>query len=215
MGTACSMAQAVGTAAALALQKGADGGAPEPAGMLDHIQELQQELLRDDAYLPWIRQVFSPLTTKSRLVASQGDGSHLDGRYQDSPEPVRDGTNRPVGDDNHAWTAHPGDSLVYELEQPAHVSTASLVLDSSLDRKIAMSYHQKDPDILTAPPPSLPKRLHLEAKIAGEWQYIARMENNYQRLVRIPVQRQVEAVRLTLEATWGADSSKVFAFYLD
>ncbi len=203
MGTACSMAQAVGTAAALALQKGA-GGAAEPAGMLDHIQELQQELLRDDTYLPWIRQVFSPLTTKSRLLASQGYA-----------EPVRDGTNRPVGDDNHAWTAHPGDCLVYELEQPAHVSTASLVLDSSLDRKIAMSYHQKDWDILTAPPPSLPKRLHLEAKIAGEWQYIARVENNYQRLVRIPVQRQVEAVRFTLEATWGADSSKVFAFYLD
>jgi len=210
MGTACSMAQAVGTAAALALQKSADDGAAEPAGMLDHMQELQQELLRDDAYLPWIQQAYSTLTTQSRLAASQGDEGHLDG-----PEPVRDGTNRPVGVDTHAWTAHPGDSLVYELKQPAHVSTVSLVLDSSLDRNIAMSYHQKDPDILTAPPPSLPKRLRLEAKIAGEWQLIALLENNSQRLVRVPVQRQVEAVRFTLEATWGADSSKVFAFYLD
>jgi hypothetical protein len=201
MGTACSMAQAVGTAAALALQKGI-----EPAGMLEHILELQQELLRDDAYLPWVKQDFSPLMAQSRLTASQGD-----------PSPVRDGTNRPVGKDSHAWTAHPGDSLAYEFEQPALVTAVSLVLDSALDRNIAMSYHQKDPDdpnqaTLTAPPPSLPRVIKLEGKAAGNWETIALLENNYQRLVRLPVGRQLEGVRFTLVQTWGADASKVFAF---
>jgi hypothetical protein len=204
MGTACSMAQAVGTAAALALQKGV-----EPAGMLEDIQVLQQELLRDDAYLPWVKQDFSPVTARSRLTASQGD-----------PSPVRDGINRPVGSDCHAWTAHPGESLAYEFEQPALVTAVSLVLDSALDRNIAMSYHQKDPDdpnkaTLTSPPPSLPRVIRLEGKTAGAWETIALLENNYQRLVRLPIGRELEGVRFILEKTWGAETSKVFAFYVE
>ena len=204
MGTACSMAQAVGTAVALALQKGV-----EPAGMLEDIQVLQQELLRDDAYLPWVKQDFSPVTARSRLTASQGD-----------PSPVRDGINRPVGSDCHAWTAHPGESLAYEFEQPALVTAVSLVLDSALDRNIAMSYHQKDPDdpnkaTLTSPPPSLPRVIRLEGKTAGAWETIALLENNYQRLVRLPIGRELEGVRFILEKTWGAETSKVFAFYVE
>jgi hypothetical protein len=54
--------------------------------------------------------------------------------------------------------------------------------------------------------------IKLEGKAAGNWETIALLENNYQRLVHLPVGRQLEGVRFTLVQTWGADASKVFAF---
>jgi hypothetical protein len=54
--------------------------------VLDHIVELQQTLLRDDAYLPGIVQTLPDLTAQCQAQANQGD-----------PVPVRDGADRPVG----------------------------------------------------------------------------------------------------------------------
>jgi hypothetical protein len=197
MGTGCSMGQAVGTAAALCCQKGL-----LPAGLLEHIHDLQQTLLTDDAYLPWIQQIFSSLTLESRLTASQGD-----------PEPVRDGFSRPIGRELHAWAAHPGDWIAYLFPQPAMVHTVTLVLDSSLEKNIAMSYHQKD-DQLSAPPGSLPKHFLLEGFVDRSWQPLAEMESNHQRRVRLKVNQELDRVRFTLLETWGHPTSRLFAFYL-
>ena len=41
---------------------------------------------------------------------------------------------------------------------------------------------------------------------------IARSDNNYHRLVRIPVAVEAKAVRFIPEATWGAPSAHLFAF---
>jgi hypothetical protein len=65
MGTGCSMGQAVGVAAALATARGL-----LPAAMMRHIDELQQTLLRDDAYLPGVAQTFPPALARARLTAS-------------------------------------------------------------------------------------------------------------------------------------------------
>ena len=46
----------------------------------------------------------------------------------------------------------------------------------------------------------------------GEWRVVAREDNNYQRLVRIPLNCVGKAVRLVPETTWGADICKLFAF---
>jgi hypothetical protein len=105
MGTGCSMGQAVGTAAALAVRLGVD-----PAGVGDHVDTLQQQLLRDDCYLPWVPQRFGPITTAARLEASHGD-----------PQPLRDGTNRPVGEDLHAWRHRAGDRVALLFDQRARV----------------------------------------------------------------------------------------------
>ena len=41
---------------------------------------------------------------------------------------------------------------------------------------------------------------------------IARSDNNHHRLARLPVAVEAKAVRLILEATWGAPSAHLFAF---
>ena len=118
--------QAVGTAASMAVQNRI-----LPRDVNDHIHELQQTLLRDDCYLPWVTQEFGPLTVESRLIASQGD-----------PEPVRDGTSRQVDDDPHAWFARPGDHVAYIFPESTDVKEVSLALDSDLKRDIYYSWNE-------------------------------------------------------------------------
>ncbi|HUS48402.1 MAG TPA: FAD-dependent oxidoreductase [Phycisphaerae bacterium] len=213
MGTGCSMGQAVGTAAAMAVQKGV-----LPRGLLEWIGELQQALLRDDCYLPWTPQRFGPLTREAKLTASRGD-----------PEPLRDGVNRPVGGDEHAWPCQAGDWVQYEFASPQEIERVSLILDSALHRNVQMSYHQPD-DQLTAPPPELPRAFDIDVLAAGKWHPLAQITDNHRRLVRVTLGREVAGIRFTLRATWGApprvprasaacpdrgEPSRVFAFYAD
>ena len=195
MGTGCSMGQAVGTAAALAVRLAVD-----PRGVGSHVDRLQQMLIDDDCYLPWIEEQLPALTLDARLTASQGD-----------PEPVRDGVRRPVGDDQHVWRARPGDQVAYEFGARREVREVALVLDSALDDYIQMSCHHKTRQ-MTAPPPPLPKEFRIEALQDGRWEPVAKVEGNYRRHVRVPIGKEAEGVRFILDATWGAEASRVFTF---
>ena len=197
MGTACVMGQAAGTAAALAVRRGI-----APRDLASHIGELQQALLQDDCYLPWVRQQFSPLTTDSQLVASQGN-----------PAPLRDGINRAVGSDPHAWTCRAGDSVAYLFGKAVPVQGVSLTLDSAMDKLIAMSHHGEY-GALTSIPPATPKAFHLDALRGGQWSRLATIQENYQRLVRLSVGAELEGVRFVLDGTWGAQESRLYCFHV-
>lgn len=199
MGTCCSMGQAAGTAAAMAAAKGI-----APAGILDHVRELQRTLQADDCYLPWQKHDLGPLAAGATLTASQGDS-----------EPVRDGVHRPVGKDMHSWRHRAGDWIVYEFAQAADVAEAVLVLDSALHLDPAMSHwYPLHANKLTRPPLQMPHTFRLEAKVAGQWEPLARITSNHQRHVRVPVGRRVEGIRYTLECTWGpCEGSNLYAFW--
>ena len=199
MGTGMTMGQAAGVAAAIACR---DGLTPRAVGA-QRLRELQQTLLQDDCYLPWIAQELSPATRNARLTAAQGD-----------PEPVRDGINRQVGEDTHAWICVPGDTITYTFAQPTPLRQLTLLLDSGMDLTIAMSYHQPD-DQLTAPPPPMPKALRLESLRDGVWQPLYTLTDNYQRLLRLPLEGAHDALRFTLDATWGGGESRVYGFYVE
>jgi hypothetical protein len=199
MGTGCSMGQAVGTAAVMAVRL---DFSPRSVGQ-QHIRQLQQSLLWQDCYLPWVKQEFSPLTTGARLIASHGD-----------PEPVRDGINRPVGTDLHAWEGKPGDYLEYSWEQPVTIATVTLIVNSALDKNIAMSYHQKD-DQLTAVPEEMVKDIRIEINTGLGWQVFKKIAGNYQRLVRLEIDQQAIGIRVVFESTWGAETVRIYAFYVE
>ncbi|MFW6159239.1 MAG: FAD-dependent oxidoreductase [Planctomycetota bacterium] len=193
MGTCSSMGQAVGTAAAMAAARGID-----PRGLLDHVDELQQALIDDDCYLPWVAQDLPGLTRQATLKASVGD-----------PEPVRDGVNRPVGEHLHAWPCRVGDSIAYTFDRPRDVAEVVLILDTGLDQMVMMSHHQAD-DQLTAPPDVMPRAFRVEGRVDGNWQPLITQQNNHQRHVRYPVGTGLTGVRFTLDETWGADESRVY-----
>ncbi len=199
MGTCCSMGQAVGTAAALVGRLGVD-----PLSLGEHIDELQQTLLRDDAYLPWIAQRFSPATSAGELAATRGD-----------PEVLRDGISRPVGDETHRWSCHAGDHVTLKFAKPSRIDQATIIFDSALDKLIQMSYLQKD-DQLTAPPDTLVMAFRIDGLSAdGEWTAIHQEKDNHQRLVRVPVGKRLEGIRIVIEETWGTEETNLYAFYVD
>jgi len=195
MGTACTMGQAVGTAAAMARRLGVP-----PAGIADHVRELQQALLADDCYLPWLALEVPPLAASAKLTASRGD-----------PEPVRDGVGRPVGDDPHAWTGRPGEHVAYEFPARTPVREVQLTLDSALDRLIAMSHLQAD-DQLARVPTVMPKRFRIEGLRDGKWRTLLEVKDNHQRHVRVPVGKSLDGVRFVLHQTWGAKETRIYQF---
>jgi len=234
MGTGCSQGQAVGTAAAMA---GKQGLLPRDMGR--HIGELQQALLRDDCYLPGVIQEMPALTRRARLAAlrpirpvrqapfdsaqggqgrpAQAGKGHPEQRRgaasAGDAEPLRDGVSRQVGDAPHAWIARPGDSVAYLFDAPVAVEEVTLVLDSAMEANIMMSYHQPD-DQLTSVPVVMPRSFRIEGLEAGAWRVLAAIEDNHQRFVRVPINARVEGVRFTLDRTWGAEESRVYAFYV-
>jgi hypothetical protein len=194
MGTGCSMGQAAGAAAAIAIAQGI-----APGAVTDRVEELQQALLEDDCYLPWVPRKVSAMTRRARLEASQGD-----------PEPVRDGITRPVGDNIHAWVCSPGDHIAYKLERPTRVREVVLALDSSLDMGICIQC--KGPKLLTGVPPTMPKAFRVEVLEGGGWAPFARVDGNYQRHVRLSVGRKVGGIRLVMESTWGSPQTRLYHF---
>lgn len=198
MGTACSMGQAVGVAAAIAVAKG-----NSPAETKNHVPELQQTLIHDDAYLPGLKQAFSELLIRATLTSSQGD-----------PEPVRNGVNRPVGDELNGWTCRSGDWIAYEFQAPTEMTNVTVILDSGLDQNVALSYHQKD-NQLTSPPEVMPKAFRIEGLNGDKWDELIRVERNRQRLCRFPMKHGLNGVRFLLDETWGSETSRIYAFFVD
>jgi hypothetical protein len=197
MGTCSVMGQAVGTAAALAARLGLSPG--EIGG---RIRELQQTLLEDDCFLPWVVREMPVLTKTARLVTSQGNG-----------EPLRDGVSRQLGGDPHAWVARTHDHAAYLFDSPQKLRRVTLVLDTAMEKLIQMSYHQAD-DQLTAPPDVTPRTFRIQALSGSTWRDLARITNNCQRLVRLPVDTLAQGIRFVLDETWGAPESRVYAFYV-
>lgn len=198
MGTASVMGQAVGTAAAIAVKHHL-----EPRGIGELVPELQQALLRDDCYLPRVKQEFSPLTHNSTLKASSGD-----------PEPLRDGINRPVGDNQHAWDGKIGDSVEYTWDRTETVHTATFVFDSAMAKILAMSYHQKDSQ-LTDTPEEMVKDFRVEIRTPKGWKPWKQVTGNYQRLARVEIDAPATGVRAAFDSTWGSEKVRLYAFYID
>jgi hypothetical protein len=206
MATTSLMGQAAGTAAGLAVQKGV---MPDTVRQ-EHMAELQTMLMDDDCYLPWHRRAIPELSQKAVLTAAEGD-----------PEPLRNGVDRPVGDADNGWQGKLGATVTYMFEAATPLREARLVFDSDLERvDDARNYRAKNiRDIFprgASPwtvPETLVKAFRLDAlDAAGQWRTVFEEANNYQRLVRVPLNVEAQALRLVPLATWGAEEARLFAF---
>ena len=199
MATCALVGQAAGTAAALAARYHLS-----PRQVYQQkIGELKQALMEDDCYLPWNTRAVPALARTASLSAAQGD-----------PQPLRNGIDRPVGGEDNGWSGALGDWVQYTFDGPEPVKQVRLVFDSDLNRQesaMPASYPLDMPPVGT--PATLTRAFRIE--ILGEdgaWQVAARQSENHQRLVRIPLEVTVRAVRFIPEATWGAEKAHLFAF---
>jgi len=199
MATCAICGQAMGTAAAIAVRE-----ATTPRGVYQsHLDELQATLRDDDCYLPFSRRAVPTLTLRATISASSGD-----------PEPLRNGLDRPIDGEDNGWSGAPGEWVAYRWQEPVQLAEARLIVDSDLNRKLKNMPCRFDLDApLRNTPETVTRSLRIES--LGEddaWHTVARVEDNWQRLVRIPLHVTTRAVRLVPESTWGAPEAHLFAF---
>ncbi len=206
MGTTSLMGQAVGTAAALAVRDGLT-----PRGVYEkRLAELQQTLMEDDCYLPWRERQIPTVSRAAVLSAGTGD-----------PEALRNGIDRPIGDVDNGWEADLGCAVEYGFETPVELNEVRLVFDSDLNRRDSTRGSPARNMRLWRPrnaprwsvPGTLIKAFRIDVQSAdGSWSTVVEEQNNYQRLVRVPLRTRGCAVRFVPLATWGAERAHLFAF---
>ena len=126
------------------------GLAPREIGA--HIRELQQTLLRDDCYIPGVKN----LDEKDLLRKARASATHsLPGC---EAEKVFTGVARAVGEESNCWAAYAKDhpELTLRLSAPAAVKQVALTFDSNLSREITISINR---DVLARQSEGLPPEL--------------------------------------------------------
>ncbi len=198
MGTCALLGQAAGTAAALCHKHQCNPRDIHSA----HLPELQQALMHDDAWLPGTARPISDLAQRADLKAD-GQGAHL----------LHDGLDRDRKNQAHAWEGSIGGILEYCWPQPVALGGVRFVFDSNLQnhKRMPCSYPQRGSR--TAVPGSLVRQYRLEAlNDNGQWATIHQESNNYNRLVRLPLNVRTRALRFVAQQTWGDETVRVFAF---
>ena len=196
MATCATLGQAVGCAVAAAVR---NGGLSPRQTCSGHIREIQKMLLDDDCYLPGFRREIPALCRTAKLSASSGD-----------PEMLRNGIDRELDGKSNRWLCRAGDTAEYDFGEAKPLREIRLVFDSDLKRpKLNTMANYWLESTVFSPPETLVSAFELLA----DGKVIYHTENNYQRLVRIPV--NVKAWKLTLRILGFAgqqESGGVFAF---
>ncbi len=208
MATCGILGQAVGTAAAMAVAAG-----QTPRDICGRIRELQQALMLDDCFLPFTAREPLPLCEKATLETNFSDPDHL-----------HDGVDRPVGDCDHGSYGAAGAYATYHFSAPQTVAAVRLVFDSDLNRETLPEWEQKlDRPMLnnilrgrgaSHLPTTLVRDFEIELTLPDGSKETRRFENNHQRLVKVPVERDVKAVTFRPLKSWGSERFHLFAYEL-
>ncbi|AQQ72484.1 putative FAD-binding dehydrogenase [Limihaloglobus sulfuriphilus] len=221
MATCSLLGQAVGTACSIAVHENIT---PRQVYEDGYISELKEMLMDNDCYLPWNRRDISEMSVRAELIASNGN-----------PEQLRNGIERDIDGEENGWKAGINDWIEYNWSSVQNISEIRIIFDSNLNRMLRtkkLSSDQVngegDPAAASARdmwccypldqkpktvPESMVKAFRIEAKDSnGDWAVVYSETNNYQRLVKIPLNLETEAIRLIPEATWGAEQVHIFAW---
>ncbi|MDD3473942.1 MAG: FAD-dependent oxidoreductase [Syntrophaceae bacterium] len=202
MATCATLGQAVGTAAAIANQFSLT---PRQVGS-GKIELLQQTLMQDDCYLPGLKREISNIARHAKLTASSG-----------LPENLRNGIDRPSGEESNSWQGGVGDWVEYELGNDQKIRNIRLVFDSNLNRQIKNSRCSWPLNYTDAKiPPTLVVDFDIEVKRQdGSWNNIAQIKDNYKRLVNIKCNHETSAIKLTIRRTHNNKTAEIFAFDME
>ncbi|MBR4663741.1 MAG: FAD-dependent oxidoreductase, partial [Lentisphaeria bacterium] len=196
MATCATLGQAVGCAVGCAVKY---GNLPPRETASKHIREIQDLLMDDDCWLPRFRRKVPQLCREAVLTASSGD-----------PEMLRNGIDRELDGQSNQWICRAGDTAEYDFGKTVSLHEIRLVFDSDLKRpklNVAANYWLQG-QVFT-PPATLVSAF----EILADGKAVYRTENNYQRLVKIPVNVQTRKLTLHVLGFAGQGSTGgVFAF---
>ncbi|NIJ44862.1 hypothetical protein FHR24_001301 [Wenyingzhuangia heitensis] len=205
-GTCATMGQAVGTAAAMCVDKNIT-----PRELRNHhINELQEQLLRDDAYIP-NRPAKDEKDLAKKVVAiyasstSSGDAKLLVNGYS------RDVQER--DEINHWQSESLPANVSFEWGESVEISKVEVKCDTNTRKNIMLMHDDayRNKFYTEGVPSELLKTIKLEARINGAWGVIATQEENTKRLIKFDFNKiKTTAVRVTLLDTYGATVGRLY-----
>lgn len=203
MATCALEGQAVGTAAAMCLKKKI---APRDLGQ-KHIAELQEQLMRDDAFIP--RRPAKDSKDLSRKASTIFASSTSSGEAA----LLTDGTSRDFDNKIHHWQS---DGLPAEVQlewdAPVLLSTIEMKCDTNVKRNIMMQKDERNNKIFRNDiPQEMMKTAALEARVNGQWVALGKIEKNRTRLMKFNFKQvKATAIRVKLLETYGEKNAKLF-----
>jgi len=203
MATCALMGQAAGTAAAMCVR---DSVTPRQLGET-LIHELQENLIRDDVYIP-NRPALDPQNLlKSASMAFSSSTSSGDVKL------LLDGYSRDVGDTIHHWKSEglPA-SVQFEWERAVRVSRIEIKCDSNVRRNIMMLKDSRnDANHTNRVPDELLRSLGVSLRVDGKWIEVAEKQENQRRLIKFEIEPIITtAIRIDLRETYGCPDVKLF-----
>jgi hypothetical protein len=206
MATCAVLGQAVGTACAIAIKN-----QTTPRGVYEkHIKQLQQTLMNDDCFLPYLKKEITKLTKNAKVFT--------DGR---DVENLWNGIERKIDGDDNGWYGNCGSFIELSYDELQYIQAIRIVFDSNFERvHIGNYHHNMDGNIHLnradlIPPDTLVKEFKVEILNEDEiWEIVIYVNNNYQRLVKKAIDKKATKVRFTPLTTWGKDEVHIFGLEL-
>ena len=206
MGTCAVGGQAVGTAAAMCIEK-----QKMPYDLMEDVSELQQTLLKDDCYIPGVANEDAlDLARGARVTASSA--------RPDSPaENVINGISRSEEGCINAWESdgisEAGETLTLALEKPVSAAQVRLTFDSNLNRPMKITLSAKRiAEQQVGVPAELVKNFSVHLLCGGEEVACRTVTDNHQRQVVVDFETAhvCDTVQIHITETNGYQNAKVF-----
>ncbi|NIJ45327.1 hypothetical protein FHR24_001795 [Wenyingzhuangia heitensis] len=207
MGTCSLMGQAVGTAAAMCINKGV-----EPRTIYKkYIHNLQEQLLRDDAYIP------NRPAKDTNDLAPKANAIFASSTVSGNANLLVDGYSRDVktdqGYDIHHWESD-GQSAHVQLEWESLIllSKIEIKCDTNVHRNILMRKDSKnDTRFTNTVPVELLKSLDVEGRVNGKWVKLGGLDKNRKRLIKFNFDKiQTTAIRINVKETYGSKNVRLY-----
>lgn len=203
MATCALMGQAVGIAATLCNKYNV---LPREI-YKTHINELQEQLMRDDVFLPKRPAKDSKdLARKASLIfassTSSGDVKNLtNGISRDIYRKI-----------NHWQSDGLSAEIQLEWENPISLSHIELKCDTNVKRNIMMRKDSRNDELFgNHVPKEMLKSLSIEARVKGQWKKLGYIKDNRTRLIKVNCDTiKTTAVRVKMTETYGAKNVKLF-----
>lgn len=205
MGTCAVGGQAVGTAAAMAVRLKCT-----PREISEHMDELQQTLLKQDCYIPGFANHDPADKARKAKVSASG------WTVGNEPENVINGVARTVGADSNCWEAELGTEGAYialEFERAVDIKELQLTFDPNLSREIMPSLTKNVRDRqVKGMPEELVKDYGVRMLRKGKEVFSADIKDNYQRVNHIIPEMDVKCdqIVITVHKTHGIDRARIF-----
>jgi len=206
MATCSVMGQAVGTAAAMCAQRGT---LPDELRR-DGIGELQQLLLKNDAYIIGVTNNDpDDLARSTQITASSAAAGG-------QPAKVVNGIHRGIGKERNGWVSDPKQAMPQSIElrfkKLERVSEVQLVFDTGLSRPRTLSHSDRFvARMIQGPQPETVRDYKVQLLEGDSAKTVAEITGNHQRKRIHSFNTQTaNGIRLVVNATNGDQSARVF-----